>query len=633
MGTHPSENALLVEIGWEVCWQLGGIYTVLKTKAKAMVDEWGDRYLLVGPYNRGTAEIQFEPLPRTGIFGQACDILEREKGVSVHFGKWLIAGEPQVVLIDFNRYRHRANELKYLMWKDHGIQTGDEKEVEDCVIFGYLVADFLEALVAATKQTAEAQPNDVEPCPPVSTELAQTPASEEATETSSSAAKILAHFHEWMAGVAIPELLKRRTLIHTVFTTHATILGRYLAADDANFYQNIAKVDPYQEARRRNIYPRFAIERAATWGANCFTTISEITAIESEYLLGRKPDALLPNGLNITRFAAVHEFQNLHLIYKKKIQEFLMGHFFPSYTFDLNKTLHIFTSGRYEHRNKGLDLFIESLARLNWRLKAEKKDVTVIAFIITRAPVHGFSVEALKNQMLFSEMSSHCETISSGVASKLLFGASTGADLKKISLIDDAELYTLKQLVHAWKQTSPTPQVVTHKLIDEWRDPIFAQLRSCGLMNHASDPVKVVYHPEFLTSASPLISLDYEQFVRGCHLGVFPSYYEPWGYTPAECAALGIPAITSDLAGFGSFVQKNIEDPAERGLFVINRLGRSFNESASQLTDTIFKVMTMSMRERIELRNRVEAESAKFDWRELIPAYRRAHRIALAKAP
>jgi glycogen(starch) synthase len=152
-------------------------------------------------------------------------------------------------------------------------------------------------------------------------------------------------------------------------------------------------------------------------------------------------------------------------------------------------------------------------------------------------------------------------------------------------------------------------------------------------MNHASDPVKVVYHPEFLTSASPLISLDYEQFVRGCHLGVFPSYYEPWGYTPAECAALGIPAITSDLAGFGSFVQKNIEDPAERGLFVINRLNRTFNDSANQLTDTIFKVMTMSMRERIELRNRVEAESAKFDWRELIPAYRRAHRIALAKAP
>jgi glycogen(starch) synthase len=141
----------------------------------------------------------------------------------------------------------------------------------------------------------------------------------------------------------------------------------------------------------------------------------------------------------------------------------------------------------------------------------------------------------------------------------------------------------------------------------------------------------VVYHPDFLSSANPLIGLDYDHFVRGCHLGVFPSYYEPWGYTPAECAALGIPSVTSNLAGFGSFVQKNIEDHAERGLFVIDRRYRSFHESADQLTDTIFRVMTMSMRERIELRNRVEAESTKFDWKVLIPAYRRAHRMALSK--
>ncbi|MGK5082991.1 glycosyltransferase, partial [Bdellovibrionota bacterium FG-1] len=337
------------------------------------------------------------------------------------------------------------------------------------------------------------------------------------------------------------------------------------------------------------------------------------------------------NGLNSKRFAAVHEFQNLHLIYKKRIQEFVMAHFFPSYTFDLSKTLHIFTSGRYEHRNKGFDLFIESLARLNWRLKAEKKDVTVIAFIVTRAQNFGFNGDTLKNQMFFREMRNQCETIASGVASKLLFESSTGIDPKNTSIVDEHELHALKRLTRAWKHADRLPTICTHQLENKFHDPVVNQLQTCGLVNRPEDPVKVVYHPEFMTAASPLLNLDYEQFVRGCHLGVFPSYYEPWGYTPEECAALGIPSVTSDLSGFGGFVREKIQKHAEKGLFVIDRRYRSFHESADQLADTIFKIMTMSMRERIELRNRVEAESVKFDWNELIPAYRRAQRIALAR--
>ena len=595
---RPTDQALLVETGWEVCWQSGGIYTVLRTKAQAMVSEWGNRYCLVGPYNPAAAAVEFEAAPRAGYFGAACDRLEQERGIKAYYGKWLVNGEPQVVLIDFTAYRRNLNDLKYLAWKDHGLEVGDEREIEDCVLFGYLAADYLEILSQITREAS---------------------------------LPILAQFHEWMAGIPIPILLKRAVPIQTIFTTHATILGRYLAADDPHFYQNLPQVDPHAEARRRNIYPKYSIERAATWGATCFTTISEITAVEAEYLLGRKADVLLPNGLNSKRFAAVHEFQNLHLIYKKRVQEFLMGHFFPSYKFDLSKTLHIFTAGRYEHRNKGLDLFIESLARLNHRLRASRKDVTVVAFIVTRAATRGFNVNTLKNQMLFKEMHSYCETIASSVASKLLYSASSGDDPRNVSLFDDNELHSLKRLTHAWKQTRPLPDVVTHDLQDEGQDPILNQLRLCGLDNREDNPVKVVYHPDFLTSASPILPLDYEQFVRGCHLGVFPSYYEPWGYTPEECAALGIPSVTSDLSGFGSYVRQKVPKHTEKGLFVIDRRYQSFDQSAGQLTDMLFEFVNLTMRERIELRNRVEAESAKFDWKELIPAYRRAHRIALAR--
>ncbi|MGK5083940.1 glycogen synthase [Bdellovibrionota bacterium FG-1] len=600
MRARWNDDALLVEVGWEVCLQLGGIYTVLRTKAQAMVNEWGDSYCLIGPYSPASADIEFEPTPRTGPFGAACDLLEREKGVQVHFGRWLIDGEPQAVLIDFNQARSQLDVLKYLMWKDHDIEVGDEREIEDCLLFGYLAADFIEMLAKTTREMA---------APP----------------------QLLAQFHEWMAGIPIPILLKRQLPVSTIFTTHATILGRHLAADDPNFYQNLPSVNPFVEAKRRNIYSRFAIERAAATGATCFTTISEITSMEAEHFLGRKADVLLPNGLNSKRFAAVHEFQNLHLIYKKRIQEFVMAHFFPSYTFDLGKTLHIFTSGRYEHRNKGFDLFIESLARLNWRLKAEKKDVTVIVFIITRAPNFGFNGDTLKNQMFFREMRNQCDTIASGVASKLLFESSTGIDPKNASIVDEHELHSLKRLTRAWKHSHRLPNPCTHHLENKVHDPILNQLQTCGLVNRPEDPVKVVYHPEFMTAASPLLNLDYEQFVRGCHLGVFPSYYEPWGYTPEECAALGIPSVTSDLSGFGGFVREKIQKHAEKGLFVIDRRYRSFHESADQLADTIFKIMTMNMRERIELRNRVEAESVKFDWKELIPAYRRAQRIALAR--
>src|SRR5678815_4936486 len=153
-----------------------------------------------------------------------------------------------------------------------------------------------------------------------------------------------------------------------------------------------------EEASRFNIYPRFAIERAAAHASTVFTTVSEVTSFEAEKLLGRTPDAILPNGLNIQRFAAPHEFQALHSRFKERINEFVMGHFFPSYTFDLDRTIYLFTSGRYEYRNKGMDMFIEALWRLNQRLKGTEHPPTIVAFIITRAATKHINVEVLRNQ-------------------------------------------------------------------------------------------------------------------------------------------------------------------------------------------------------------------------------------------
>jgi len=607
-----TENRLLVEVGWEVCWQLGGIYTVLRSKAPAMVKQWGSRYCMVGPYNQTTASVEFEPLPRVGYFGRAATMLE-ERGIKVHYGRWLITGEPLVILIDYLSLRHRLNEFKYFVWRDHNIATRDEMEVNDVILFGYGVVEFLECLTEVVKQKDSTVAAESE----LDGEPVQLP--------------ILGQFHEWMAGVPIPVIGKRGLPIATTFTTHATLLGRYLAASDPYFYDHLNRVDPHRAAVERNIMPRYTIERAATWGAKCFTTISEITAVEAEKLLGRRADVLTPNGLNIQRFTAIHEFQNLHLRYKEKIHEFVMGHFFPYYTMDLDNTLYIFTAGRYEYRNKGLDLFIESLARLNWRLKSEGSNVNVVAFIVTKAPVSGINVDVLKNLMMFNEIRTTCNNISRQMGRRLLSVAAAGKSPQISDLLDEYDQLRLKRMTYAWKQNNKWPAVVTHSMMNDSSDLILNQIRSCQLLNQPDNPVKVVYYPEFVTATSPLLGLDYEQFVRGCHLGVFPSYYEPWGYTPQECTALGVPSITSDLAGFGSYVDKNIPDHDEKGIYVVPRRYKSFGESAQILSEAMTEIVTMNRRERVELRNRVEMQAELFDWKRMVSAYNEAHEIALSR--
>ncbi len=590
-----SQPPLLFEVAWEVCWQLGGIYTVLRTKAPAMQRVWEDRFFLIGPYNPATAALEFEERPTEGFIRQALDRL-RDAGMPCHYGHWLVAGRPRVILLD---YRARFGSLdvdKYLLWKDHGISTPpDDGEVNEVVAFGFAVAEFFRHLC------------DVLP-----------------------GRHILAHFHEWMGGVAVPRIAHLRYPVATVFTTHATLLGRYLASDDPNFYHNLPHVDPDAAAGHYNIYPRFAIERAAAHASTVFTTVSEVTAVEAAKLLGRTPDVILPNGLNIQPFAALHEFQNLHRHYKERIHEFVMGHFFPSYTFDLDRTLYLFTSGRYEYLNKGMDMFIEALFRLNQRLKALSDRPTVVAFIITRAATRNINVGVLQNHSMFEDLQNTCEEIEHMMGRRLAYAAATGRLPTYQELLPEDAVVRLKRAIHAWR-TSRWPTIVTHDLVDDAGDPVLKHLRHRNLLNAADDAVKVVFHPEFVSATSPLLNLDYEQFVRGCHMGVFPSYYEPWGYTPMEAVALGIPAVTTDLSGFGAYVQRHVPDNREHGLLVLQRGRQSFDQCCNELTDHLFQFTQMSRRQRIELRNRVERLSEIFDWSVLLRHYQEAHELALER--
>lgn len=599
---HSSaENSLLIEVAFEVANQLGGIYTVMRSKSPSMIEKWGDRYCMLGPYIHEKASAIFEPtdLPDTPI-GKAVENM-RAAGFEVHFGTWLVTGRPKVVLFNPYSVYDRLGEIKYLLWEHHdvSVQGGDDL-IDQVVALGYLVKTFFMELQREEVRAGK---------------------------------EIIAHFHEWMAGTAIPGIRREAPSIKTVFTTHATLLGRYLAMNEDDFYGNLPYFDWLAEARKFNIETQVRLERAAAHGAHVLTTVSEVTGRECTQLLGREPDVYLPNGLNIKRFSISHEIQNVHQRYKEEIHNFTIGHFFQSYSFNLDKTLYFFTSGRYEYKNKGYDLTLEALARLNYRMKQANSDYTVVMFFITKKPYSSINPQVLQNRNMMEKINQTCEQIEQRIGKALFKAAAAREDTRLPDMnefVDDYWRLRYRRNLQSWK-TDALPSVVTHNLYDDGADEILGFLRNSNLVNHKDDRVKIVYHPDFISPTSPLLGMEYGEFVRGCHMGIFPSYYEPWGYTPLECMASGVPSVTSDLAGFGDYVAGNIQDPEDQGLYVVNRREQNFDLAANQLTDKLFSFVQMGRRERISQRYLLERGSEHFDWRNLTRYYKEAYQLALLR--
>jgi glycogen(starch) synthase len=595
-----SKKQFLFEVAWETCNQVGGIYTVIRTKVPSMVEKWGDDYALLGPYFTHTAAAEFEPLvlpEEDSPINNSIRTL-RSLGLKVHYGHWLITGKPKIILFDIDSVHNQIDAIKGRIWENHKISTlGVEELVNQTIAFGEMVRLFITELALENKSKKE----------------------------------IIVHFHEWMASTCLPDLRKDKVKISSVFTTHATMLGRYLAGNVPNFYEVIDQFDWLKEAKHYGIEAQVSFERAAAQKANVLTTVSDITAKECQYFLGRIPELILPNGLNIQRFAALHEHQNLHSKYKESISDFVMGHFFQNQPFDLEQTLYLFTSGRFEYTNKGYDLTLDALKILNQKLKDAGSKKTVVMFFITKQPYHTIDPEVLQSRAVLNEIRENCLAIEKSVGEKLFQASAASKDLQIPDLnnfVDEYWRMRLRRTVQTWK-TDTKPKVVTHLLKNE--DDIIRNLIRTGLTNNPEDKVKIVYHPDFIVSTNPLFGLDYGQFVRGCHLGVFPSYYEPWGYTPLECMARGVPTITSDLSGFGDYMMQIMRDYDQWGVSVVNRKSQTYQESAEHLATLLFKFAQQSQRDRILQRNRVESIADTFDWSNLRGCYDTAHELAVLK--
>lgn len=594
------QNQWTFECAWEAANKVGGIYTVIRSKAYVSTEELGDQYCLLGPYKENSARTEVEEGPLTSPALNDAVAALKNKGYKVISGRWLVDGNPQIILFDVGSAAWKLDEFKGDLWNQCSLGVPHlDIEANDAIILGYMVADFIGEFYNSAQTYADGAP-----------------------------VRIVTHFHEWQAGLGLIIIRTRKLNVATVFTTHATLLGRYLCAGNTDFYNNLHKFSVDEEAGKRQIYHRYCMERAATHLCHIFTTVSDITGYEAEHLLKRKADVITPNGLNVKKFSALHEFQNLHALAKEKIHEFVRGHFYGHYDFDLEKTLYLFTAGRYEFGNKGADIFIEALARLNHILKHSHPDITVVAFLIFPAKTNNFNVESLRGHAVTKSLRETINDIQQKIGKRMYEVCLSGRLPESTELMHKEELVRLKRCIFSLQRTG-MPPVTTHNVQDDWNDPVLTSVRRCNLFNSTYDRVKIVFHPEFLSSTNPLFGLDYEEFVRGCHLGVFPSYYEPWGYTPAECTVMGIPSVTTNLSGFGCFMQEHIADPKSYGIYIVDRRHIGLEDSVQQLAKFMYDFAKLNRRQRIIQRNRTERLSDMLDWRNLGVYYREARVRAL----
>ncbi|MBU1855248.1 MAG: glycogen/starch synthase, partial [Nanoarchaeota archaeon] len=319
----------LFEASWEVCNKVGGIYTVVKSKAYVMKEHYKN-YFLIGPYFSKKAMVELNDKEPPEFLKNAFEELKKE-GVNCYYGTWDVDGSTNTILIDFQSMIALKNNIKADLWMSEKIDSYISRwDFEEPMIWSWTVGMLLGHI-----------------------------------ESKLAGKKIVGHFHEWLSGFSIFYLKKINSSIKTVFTTHATMLGRTISGSGGDLYNLLEKINPEQEAYKHDVKDKFLTEKAAANKADIFTTVSEITALEAEKLLGRKPEVILNNGLTMRKFPTIEETSMKHLLTREKIRDFLTFHFFPYYNMDLEHNLIFFIVGRYEFKNKGLDVMIKALGRLN----------------------------------------------------------------------------------------------------------------------------------------------------------------------------------------------------------------------------------------------------------------------------
>ncbi|MCX7982542.1 MAG: alpha-glucan family phosphorylase [Syntrophales bacterium] len=531
------EGGFLFEVSWEVCNKIGGIYTVITTKLGEVQKIFGDRYILLGPDLKMNIDFEETDEPCWQKIREGTAI----KGLSCRFGRWRIPGEPKVILVSASK-RYSSDQLLYHLWETFGVDSiaggGDYVEA---VLFSYACGEVIE-----TFYNLHLRDQDV---------------------------PVVAHFHEWMSGAGLLYLKEHLPQVGTVFTTHATILGRALSGAGVDIYGIMDNIAPQREASIHNVSAKYSLEMTAAREADCLTTVSSITAVEVKNFLGREPDVITPNGLDLEKIPDLIKDRRLALEARTKLlaaaKRFLRKEL-PE------ETRIVAISGRYEFRNKGLDIFLEALGQLE---SASYVGPPLIALMLVVGG-HMDLVPALRGEPVKAE----------------------------------------GQMV----------PIATHRLENESFDPILQACNRLGLVNHNQNKINVIFNPAYLNGHDGLFNMNYYEVLSGCDLGVFPSYYEPWGYTPLEAAAHAVPTVTTDQAGFGLWVEANFGKAP--GIILLSRRGRMMDDVVKDMRGVFLDFIGWKPEELNERRKNARDVAMKANWRDFICFYVEAFSQALERA-
>ena len=548
MGKEMLKPDYIFESSWEVCNKVGGIYTVLSTRAKTLQDEMKDRILFIGPDFWKDSESPYFKEDKA-LFAR-WQWEAKEEGLAVRVGRWTVPGEPIAILVDFTPYFEQKDQIYTWLWEHYQVDSlhayGDYDEAS---MFSYAAALVVESFYKHNLDDRQ---------------------------------RVVYHANEWMCGLGALYINNRMPQVATVFTTHATSIGRSIAGNQKPLYDYLFAYNGDQMAGELNMQSKHSIEKQTAMHVDCFTTVSDITANECKELLDKPVDVVLPNGFDNSFVPKAATFAKKRKAARQRLLQVanaLLGEQLD------DETLIVSTSGRYEFRNKGIDVFVESMNRLLRDRDLKKK---VVAFI----EVPGWVGEPRKD---------------------------------------------LQERLANPQQVADTPlevPQVTHWLHNMSHDNVLGMLKYYDMHNRREDKVKVIFLPCYLDGKDGILDMTYYDIVLGNDLCVYPSYYEPWGYTPLEAIAFKVPCITTDLAGFGLWANKEFGHygELEDGVKVIHRTDYNYSEVADAIKDTVARFSAMSADEVEACRAHASELSKKALWSEFIKYYYEAYDIALRKA-
>ena len=537
----------IFESSWEVCNKVGGIYTVLSTRAKTLQDAFRDKIIFIGPDLADANDLYFSEDETLFIEWRKQALAE---GLAIRVGRWKVPGEPIAVLVDFSQYFKDKNEIYTRLWELYQVDSlhayGDYDEAS---MFSYGAAKVVESFYNFYLDKSK---------------------------------KVIYHGNEWMTGLGLLYINSKLPNIATLFTTHATSIGRSIAGNNKPLYDYLFAYNGDQMACELNMQSKHSIEKQTAMNVDCFTTVSEITANECKELMGKPVDFVLPNGFENDFVPKGAQFTRKRNAARKRIFE--VANALLGVDFDDQNTLVISTSGRYEFRNKGVDVYIEAMNRLQRDNRLNKK---ILAFI----EVPGWVGEPRQDLI---------DRLNSG---------------------------------HKFDTPLHVP-MITHWLHNMSHDNVLDMMKYLDMQNRKEDNVKLIFLPCYLNGDDGIFNMKYYDLVLGNDMCIYPSYYEPWGYTPLEAIAFKVPCITSDLAGFGLWVNSEIGHVGEiiDGVKVVHRTDYNYSEVADKIKDTVAEFSNFTAADVKKSRSNADKLSKKALWSNFIKYYYEAYDFALRRA-